>query len=140
MSLARKILHNTLIQIAGKLVTAALSVVVLKIISSYLGTAGYGDYTTVYQFLALFGIIADFGIYTITVKEMARDEKQIPMILGNVMGLRTLLAIFAMILAAMVAYIVPDYQTTLIPMGVLIATVATFFTLLNGTISSVLQV
>src|SRR3989338_6580715 len=134
MSLARKILHNTLIQIAGKLVTAALSVVVLKIISNYLGAAGYGDYTTVYQFLALFGIIADFGIYTITVKEMAKDETQIPMILGNVMGLRTLLAIFAMAFAALAVFLMPDYENTLIPIGVLIATVATFFTLINGTI------
>ena len=79
--------------------TAALSIVVLKIISGYLGTSGYGDYTTVYQFLAFFGIIADFGIYTITVKEMSRNEEKIPIILGNVMGLRTFLAIVAMLLA-----------------------------------------
>ena len=140
MSIARKILENTFAQILGKLVTAALSMVILKIISGYLGAAGYGDYTTVYQFLAFFGIIADFGIYTITVKEMSRDQTRIPVILGNVMGLRTLLAIFAMGLAVIAVYLLPTYHGTLIPMGVLIATIAIFFTLLNGTISSVLQV
>ena len=67
MSIARKILENTFIQVFGKIVTAGLSVVVLKIISGYLGTAGYGDYTTVYQFLAFFGIAADFGISKIPV-------------------------------------------------------------------------
>jgi len=140
MSIARKILANTFVQVLGKLMTGALSIVVLKIISSYLGAAGYGDYNTVYQFLALFGIIADFGIYTITVKEMSRDEKQIPQILGNIMGLRTALAIFAMALAVIAAFFIPQYHGTLIPLGVVIATFATFFTLLNGTVSSVLQV
>jgi len=140
VSLARKILENTFVQVLGKLITAGLSVIVLKIISGYLGTSGYGDYTTVYQFLAFFGIIADFGIYTITVKEMSRDEKKIPMILGNILGLRTLLAIFSMGLAIAVVFIVPKYSGTVIPFGVVVATLATFFTLLNGTISSVLQV
>lgn len=139
MSIARKILGNTLVQVFGKLVTAALSVVVLKIISVYLGAAGYGDYTAVYQFLALFGIIADFGIYTITVKEMSRDEKNIPVILGNVMGLRTVLAVFAMLFAIGTAFVLPSYRDTLIPIGVAIATFSTFFTLLNGTVTSVLQ-
>lgn len=139
MSIARKILENTFVQVLGKLVTAALSMVILKIISGYLGTSGYGDYTAVYQFLAFFGIIADFGIYTITVKEMSRDQSRIPVILGNVLGLRTLLIFIAMGLAIASAFLLPQYKGTLIPMGVLIATVATFFTLLNGTICSVLQ-
>ncbi|MCK5604719.1 flippase [Candidatus Pacearchaeota archaeon] len=140
MSIARKILENTFVQVLGKLITAGLSIVVLKIISGYLGTSGYGDYTTVYQFLAFFGIIADFGIYTITVKEMSRDESRIPVILGNVMGLRTFLAIIAMLLAVLTVFLIPRYSDTLIPLGVLIATLATIITLLNGTISSVLQV
>ncbi len=140
MSIARKILENTFIQVLGKLITAGLSILVLKIISGYLGTSGYGDYTTVYQFLAFFGIIADFGIYTITVKEMSRDESRIPVILGNVMGLRTFLAIVAMLLAVLTVFLIPRYSDTLIPLGVLIATLATIITLLNGTISSVLQV
>ncbi|MBN1258784.1 flippase [Candidatus Peregrinibacteria bacterium] len=140
MSIARKILENTFVQVLGRFITAALSIVVLKVISSYLGAAGYGDYTTVYQFLAFFGIAADFGIYTITVKEMSKDETRIPMILGNVLGLRTALIVLAMGAAVGVAFLVPQYHTTAIFLGVLISTMATFFTLLNGTVSSVLQV
>ncbi len=140
MSLARKILENTFVQVFGKVVTSALSIVVLKLISGYLGPAGYGDYTTVYQFLAFFGIIADFGIYTITVKEMSRDEKRIPWILSNVLGLRAALCVGAMLLAVAVAALLPAYRGTVVPWGVVIATLATFFTILNGTVSSVLQV
>lgn len=140
MSVARRILHNTFIQFAGKIITAVLSVLVLKMISGYLGTAGYGDYNTAYQFLAFFGIAADFGIFTITVKEMSKDQERIPVILGNVLGLRTLLSIVTMGLAAIAVYLIPAYSGTVVPIGVLIATLSTIFTLLNGTISSVLQV
>lgn len=140
MSIARKILENTFVQFGGKIITAVLSIFVLKMISGYLGTAGYGDYTTVYQYLAFFGIAADFGIFTITVKEMSKDTKKIPQILGNVMGLRTALALFTMGLAAIVVFLIPSYSDTVIPVGVLIATLATVFTLLNGTVSTVLQV
>lgn len=140
MSIARKVLENTFVQFGGKIITAVLSIFVLKMISGYLGTAGYGDYTTVYQYLAFFGIAADFGIFTITVKEMSKDTKKIPQILGNVLGLRTALAFLTMGLAAIVVFLIPSYSDTVIPMGVLIATLATVFTLLNGTVSTVLQV
>ena len=45
-----------------------------------------------------------------------------------------------MLLAVLTVFLVPRYSETLIPLGVLIATLATILTLLNGTISSVLQV
>jgi len=140
MSIARKVLGNTFIQFVGKLVTAVLSIFVLKMISGYLGTSGYGEYTTIYQYLAFFGIAADFGIFTITVKEMSQDSKRIPEILGNVLGLRTVLIVATMALAALSVFLIPNYAQTMIPMGVLIATLATILTLLNGTISTVLQV
>ncbi len=56
------------------------------------------------------------------------------------MGLRTFLVILAMGLAVLAVFLVPYYSDTLIPMGVLIATLAIVIGLLNGTISSVLQV
>lgn len=140
MSLARKILENTFIQVFGKLITAGLSIVILRVISDYLGTSGYGDYTLIYQFLAFFGIVADFGIYTIAIKEMSKDFSRIPIILGNVMGLRTFLAVLAMIAAILSIFLIPSYQGTVIPIGVAIATLTTIITLLNGTITTVLQV
>ncbi len=143
MSIARKILGNTFIQVMGKVITAAISVVILKIISDYLGTSGYGDYTTVYQFLAFFGIAADFGIFTITVKEMSKageDRERTEFILGNALGLRGALCLVTMALAAGAAFLIPAYKGTWIPLGVAVATTSTILTLMNGTISSALQV
>jgi len=140
MPIARKILSNTLFQIIGKIITAGLSIVIVKIITNYLGVAGYGQYTTIYEFLAFFGIAADLGIYTIAVREMSKNQNKIPKIIGNVLSIRTILTFSLMLAAVGTAFLIPKYHHTLIPAGVAIASLSTFLSLLSGTVSSVLQV
>lgn len=140
LSTARQILNNTFFQILGKIITAGLSIIVVKIITNYLGVSGYGQYTTIYEFLAFFGIAADLGIYTIAVREMSRKQNNIAHVIGNVLFLRTILAFGLMFIAALTAFFIPQYQGSVIPMGIAIASISTFFSLLSGTISSVLQV
>lgn len=140
MSVARLILGNTAAQIFGKFLTALLSIVVIKLISNYLGTAGYGEYNTIYEFLAFFGIAADLGLFTISVREMSVSEKRIPHILANVLSIRTVLTVITMCVAVSAAFLIPKYAGTRIPLGVAIASVTTLLTILNGTLATVLQV
>ncbi len=139
MSIARKILSNTAWQIFGKVLVALLGLAVVKISTSYLSVDGYGQYIVVYEFLAFFGIAADLGLFTIAVKEMSEDEDNIPKIIGNILSLRTILVIATMLLAVATAFLIPKYQGSLIPLGVAIASLTVFITILNGTITSVLQ-
>jgi O-antigen/teichoic acid export membrane protein len=139
MSVARKILSNTVAQLAGKLVTAILGLAVVKIATSYLSVEGYGEYVLVYEFLTFFGIAADLGLFTIAVQQMSKDEENIPKIIGNVLSLRTILVILTLLAAIGVSFAIPAYQDTKIPLGVTIASLTVFFTILNGTITSVLQ-
>ena len=139
MSIARKILSNTVWQIAGKFIVVTLGIAVLKIISNYLSVSGLGEYNTVYEFLAFFGIAADLGLFTIAVKEMSQDEKNIEKIIGNILSLRTILVISTMLLAIAAAFAIPKYADTRIPLGVAIASITVILSILNGTISSVLQ-
>lgn len=136
---ARRILSNTLIQVSGKILTALISIVIVKLITNFLSLDGYGQYVSVYEFLAFFGIVADFGLFTIAVREMAKDERREAFILGNILTLRTLLALGMMVLASAAVFIIPQYSGTYIPVGVAIASIAVFFSILQGTISSVLQ-
>lgn len=139
MSIARKILSNTLAQILGKVAVAILGIAVVKIATNYLSVEGYGEYTLIYEFLAFFGIAADLGLFTIAVKEMAEDEDKIPKIIGNILTLRTFLITVTMGVAIVAAFLIPKYQDTHVPLGVAIAAITTFVTILNGTITSVLQ-
>lgn len=139
MTVARKILSNTLAQIIGKGVSAVLSLIGVKIITYYLGAGSYGDYSYVYEFFALFAIIADFGLFTIAVREMSNDEENIPKILGNVLSLRVIIGLitFAGIITA--GFLVPSHQGTQIPYAIMIAATASLLGLTNGIITSVLQ-
>lgn len=139
MSTARKILSNTIAQIIGKFFVAILGLVVVKIATGYLSVEGYGEYILIYEFLAFFGIAADLGLFTIAVREMSRDENDIPKIIGNILSLRTILVLLTMAAAIAAAYLIPSYADTRIPLGIAIASITVFLTIINGTITSVLQ-
>lgn len=139
MSIARKILSNTAAQLAGKAFMALLGIAVVKICTNYLSVKDYGEYVMIYEFLAFFGIAADLGLFTIAVKEMSKDESKTTKLIGNILSLRTILVLVTMTAAVITVFLIPGYKNTYIPIGVAIASITTFLTILNGTISSVLQ-
>lgn len=139
MSVARKILSNTAAQVAGKLIVAILGLAVVKISTNYLSVEGYGQYIAIYEFLAFFGIAADLGLFTIAVKEMSENEDQTEKIIGNILSLRTILVTLTMLAAVVTVFSIDRYADTKVPLGVAIASITVFFTILDGTISSVLQ-
>ena len=67
----RKIYTNTLAQIGGKILTAIISIAMIKLLTNYLDIAGYGLYSKIYNYLSIFSVIADLGLYTITVRELS---------------------------------------------------------------------
>lgn len=144
MSTARKILGSTASQFAGKILVGLLSVVVIKLLTGYLTQAQYGEYNFIYDFLAVFGIVADLGLYTVAVREMSKDESKIPVLLGNVLTIRTVVGFFAMIVAIGVGFLLPIFSPELagspVPRGIAIASVTVLLAILNGTLTSVLQV
>ena len=88
----RKIYTNTIAQIAGKLLTALISIAMIKVLTNYLDIAGYGLYSKIYNYLSIFAVIADLGLYTITVRELTKhedDQKMVEKISSNVLTLRT---------------------------------------------------
>lgn len=88
----KKVYSNTLAQIAGKVATALISIFLIKILTNYLDVAGYGLYSKVYNYLSIFSVIADLGLYTITVREISAhkdDHEKVQSIVGNILTLRT---------------------------------------------------
>ncbi|MBU1446419.1 flippase [Patescibacteria group bacterium] len=123
----------------GRAGVAMLSLAVIKIITGYLSVSSYGQYTNVYEFLALFAIIADFGLYTIAVREMSRNEEEIPEILGNILTIRLLIGFIVLFCVSIAGFFIPSHQETQIPYAILIVTTASLIALINGTMASVLQ-
>jgi O-antigen/teichoic acid export membrane protein len=68
----KKIYINTFAQIFSKILTALISIGMIKILTNYLDIEGYGMYSKIYNYLSIFAVIADLGLYTITVRELSR--------------------------------------------------------------------
>ena len=65
----------------------------IKILTGYLDVAGYGLYSKIYNYLSIFAVVADLGLYTITVRELTKHQdnpEMIEKISGNILSLRTL--------------------------------------------------
>jgi O-antigen/teichoic acid export membrane protein len=139
MSLARKILSNTLWQVIGRIVTALLGIISIKILTGYLPSEVYGQYATLYEFIGFFAIAADFGLYTIGIREMAKEQKPAHEILGNILSLRLILIFIFLSLAVLVVQLIPQYQNSFVQKGMIIVACTTGLTLLSGTLTSILQ-
>jgi len=124
-------------QIFGKIINAGLALLTVKIITNTISQKFYGDYVTLFEFMGIFGIFADFGLFTIAVREMSRNPKNKENIFRNIFGMRIALVLIFFTLAIITGFFIHDKQY--LKTGLLIASLTTTFTIFSGTIFSVLQ-
>ena len=103
----QKIAVNTLLQSGGKIISVTIGLVTVGVLTRYLGDEGFGKYTTVIAFMGFFGILADLGLYLVTVKEISQKGADEKMILGNVFSLRFLTVVSLLLFGATVALFFP---------------------------------
>jgi len=97
----------------------------------------------IYTYLMFFGIIADFGLFTIAIRELSQAETTADMrfILGNIFGMRLFSIITAMAMASLFVFLIPfENYSWSVKSGVAIASITTVFTMLESTSSAALQV
>jgi O-antigen/teichoic acid export membrane protein len=138
MSLTRKVAYNTIVQIVGKVVTTALSLVLIGYLTRYLGVAGYGQYTTIFAYVSFWSVLADFGFFTITVREISKNPKQTSHIFNNVMTLRAILGLLVFSVSFAVALLIPQYSWP-IKIGIGLCATSWFWTTLNSTYVGIFQ-
>lgn len=138
----KKIYTNTLAQIGWKIITALISIFLIKILTGYLDVAGYGLYSKIYNYLSIFAVIADLGLYTITVRELTRyadDEQMVAKISGNILSLRTLSGILIIGLSLSIAPFLTGYNSPMALIGIGIVSLFTLTGLINSSLMSYLQ-
>ncbi|MFN7160713.1 MAG: flippase [Candidatus Gracilibacteria bacterium] len=143
MSTARKILSNTFIQVVGKVGVGFFSLITSVLLASYLTKAERGMYEFAYMFLGFAGIAADLGLYTIAIRELAKNKEKMEETIGNILSIRLVLSILVVVASLLVISFVPAFQKGwgvmfLIALG--LAGISTIFALLTGALTSVLQV
>lgn len=137
MKLATKIAYNTIIQIIGKIISTALGLVSVGMIARYLGTNGFGEYTTILTFISFFAIIADLGLTLVTVQLISQPNCDENRILGNLLGLRLVSALIFIGLAPISVFFFP--YAGAIKIGVVIASLSFFFIAQNQILVGLFQ-
>lgn len=137
MSLAKKVAHNAIIQIAGKIVSTILGLLALAFITRYLGRSGFGEYTTVLTFLAFFAGMADFGLTLVTVQMISHHKTDELDILNNLFGFRLVSILIFLLLAPITIFFFP--YSAAVKIGVIIALASFIFPALNQIIIGLLQ-
>lgn len=106
-SLSHRIAANTLVQVLGKVATTTVGVIITILLTRYLGPAGFGTFTFILVFVAMFGTVADWGLALITVREASTNSPEAHEIIGNVLVIRLVLAVLAAIFAIITISLLP---------------------------------
>lgn len=127
-SIFYRIGFNTFIQVFGKGISIILGFITVGLLTRYLGQEGFGNFTLVFAYLSLFGIIADFGLQLTMVRELAK--KTAPQsIYGTYFWLKVILVILASIFAIICLLVFP--YSKFLKIGIIIASVAVGIGVLN---------
>ncbi|PIR77405.1 MAG: hypothetical protein COU30_02645, partial [Candidatus Magasanikbacteria bacterium CG10_big_fil_rev_8_21_14_0_10_38_6] len=117
MSTTRKIAHNTLIQISGKVVSTLLGLVAIGMMTRYLGQAQFGWYVTVISFLGFAGILIDFGLIPVTAQMMSEPKFDKTVLFKNLLGFRFVTAFVFFGIIPFLAWLFPYPREVNIAIG-----------------------
>ena len=126
-------------QIASQITMAALSIASVKFVAIGLTKELAGSYNSAYGFLQLFGILADFGLYAVAVRELSKARERAA-VFGSLLAIRLIILVISLSVALGIAWTVPSWQHTPLPLGITIAALVPLFTLLAGIIRTIFQV
>ena len=122
---------------ASKLGTALCGVVTFGFLARALGAHGLGEYRTVLTLLLFGGAVFDFGLYPLTLREIAQPEADRARILGSGVGLRLVSMVVAIALLALIV-VLGDFDST-VRAGVLIVGTGWVGLQLNEMLKAVFQ-
>jgi O-antigen/teichoic acid export membrane protein len=89
-----KIAKNTVYQIVGKVVSMSITMLAVVIITRTYGREGYGYFSLMQSWPALFFVIVDFGINAIAAKDLTSDWSKANKYLGNIIIMRLIFSSF----------------------------------------------
>jgi len=135
--LRKKIAHNTLIQIIGKIISTAIGIAAIALISRYLGPVYFGKFTIIFAFVQFSGIIFDLGLYLITLQDISEPRANVSNVLSQMMTLRFYLNIAYVGLTAVVAGLLPFEP--MIQWGIIIMSFSNFFIYFTQILGTIYQ-
>ncbi len=107
MSRLRVLLANIAAVVSGKVVAALAGLATIMVLTRHLGPTEFGYYRTVLTFAAFASVLADCGIYMVTLREMSRPGVDPSRVAGTALPLRLTSSISVLLLACTLAWAFP---------------------------------
>lgn len=117
MSLTRQVAHNTIAQIAGKIISTLLGFAALGMMTRYLGQEQFGWYITTISFLQFVGIMTDFGLTPVTAQMMSEPRFDKQKLFQNLLGFRFVTALIFLGLTPLLSLFFPYEREIKIAIG-----------------------
>jgi len=97
---------NMAAAVAGKGAATLFGFLTFVVLARELGAAGLGDYRVVLTLVTFVALLGDFGLYAVTLREMARRPERRARILGSALACRLVLTALPLVAAVLVAWAV----------------------------------
>lgn len=107
MSLNKKIAHNTITQIVGKIISTLLGLFTFSLMMRYLGVEKFGWYITAISFLQFIGIMTDFGTIVVTAQMLSEPFHNQNKLFKNLFTFRFLTALIFFTFAPLIGFLFP---------------------------------
>lgn len=136
-----RILLQSAVQLAGRGASGLGALVLLWLITRYLGPSTFGTYTFVAAYVSLLFVVTDLGSQSIAVRDMARRPAEATAIAGQLLTLKLGMAAATFVCAVIVALFVPlaPFRATGAIPAVALAAIAVFAVPLTATGGAVFQ-
>lgn len=119
LNLTQRIAYNAIFSSVARVLQMIIGLVIIKLTTNYLGLAGFGDYGTVMAFVYIFSVLADFGLYSIVVREIAEKDADEEQVINNAFTIRMVLGALVMSSAFLFSFLLPySYE---VRFGILVA-------------------
>jgi O-antigen/teichoic acid export membrane protein len=107
MSRLRALAANMAAVVTGKLATALAGLLTVVALTRHLGPTQYGYYRTVLTYSAFAAVLADSGLYMVTLRGMSQAGSDPGRVLGNALPLRVVSTGSVLLVAAGLAWLTP---------------------------------
>ena len=137
MSVIKTIARNTLVLLAGQVITVVSTYFYTIYTARYLGAEGFGTLSFAIAFTGISCLLADLGLSILTTREVSRNNLLADKYAGNVLAIKTILTIITLGFTAIVINILGYPAKTI--MVVYLITLSTIFTSFTNTFNSIFQ-
>ena len=126
--------YNTASQVVGKFISVLLGILIISILTRYLGINDYGNYVLIFAYLSFFTIISDFGLQVTVVNELNNLKNEKEYTIGTFIWLKVVLNLISILVSIIVLFFFPysfELKTGIL-IGILAVAISNLISIANG--------